>query len=156
MKLIITEEQLRLIIENENKVDMNLMKFNSFVDLNPSDWDKMFLHMNNKKGGKYDGYYIEGDLDFSERESEVTTLDYLVKVGGNLYLTYTKIKSLPRLVEVGGYLDLEKTQIKSLPMLSSVGGYLGLVRTPLSKKTSEEELRKQIKVGGKIYLNLWN
>jgi hypothetical protein len=79
-------------------------------------------------------------------------LDYLVKVGGNLYLANTKIESLPRLTEVGGFLNITKTKIKSLPKLSSVGGYLALLFTPLSKKISKEELEKQINVGREIYL----
>ena len=112
----------------------------------------MFLHINKKKGGKYDGYYIDGDLDLYEREADVTTLDYLVKVGGNLYLANTKIESLPRLTEVGGFLNITKTKIKSLPKLSSVGGYLALLFTPLSNKISKEELEKQINVGREIYL----
>ena len=149
MKLIITEEQLRLIIEGENE---KLINFTSFENVIPSKWDDMFLHINNKKGGKYDGYYINGDLDLYEREADVTNLDYLIRVDGNLYLASTGIGALPRLTEVGGFLDLTKTKIKSLPMLSSVGGYLSLHRTPLSKKTTKEELRKQINVGREIYL----
>ena len=150
MKLIITEEQYRLLIENED--GKNLIDLTSFENLKPSALDDMFLHINKKKGGKYDGYYIDGDLDLYKIEADDTTLDYLVKVGGNLYLANTKIESLPRLTEVGGFLNITKTKIKSLPMLSSVGGYLALLFTPLSNKISKEELEKQINVGREIYL----
>ena len=129
MKIIITEEQLRLIVENEDNDNLiNLTAvYNSGIP--PVEWDDMFKHLNNKKGDKYDGYYINGDVYLSS--SDITELNYLVKVGGNL--------------------DLRRTPIKSLPMLSYVGGSLDLVETPLSKVTTKKELRKQINVGGNIY-----
>ena len=47
MKLIITESQLRLIIENE---DENLLDFTPFYqDFSPNKWDDMFEHINKKK-----------------------------------------------------------------------------------------------------------
>ena len=129
MKIIINESQLRLIVENEDK---NLIDFTGVYEsgVSPNKWDEMFEHINNKKkGGKYDGYYIDGDVYLSS--SDITELNYLVKVGGNL--------------------DLRRTPIKSLPMLSYVGGSLDLVETPLSKVTTKKELRKQINVRGNIY-----
>ena len=128
MKIIINESQLRLIIENENK---NLIDFTGVYEsgVSPNKWDDMYEHINNKKGGKYIGYYINGDVYLSS--SDITELNYLVKVGGNL--------------------DLRRTPIKSLPMLTEVGGSLDLVETPLSKVTTKKELRKQINVGGNIY-----
>jgi hypothetical protein len=129
MKIIINESQLRLIVENED--NDNLINFTPFYKggIPPVEWDDMFEHMNNKKGGKYDGYYIDGFVDLCG--SDVTELKYLIKVGGTL--------------------DLRRTPIKSLPMLSYVGGSLDLVETPLSKVTTKKELRKQINVGGNIY-----
>ena len=131
MKIIINESQLRLIVENEGKKD-NLIDFTPFYmgGVPPVEWDEMYEHMNTKKkGGKYDGYYINGDVYLSS--SDITELNYLVKVGGNL--------------------DLRRTPIKSLPMLSYVGGSLDLVETPLSMVTTKKELRKQINVRGNIY-----
>ena len=128
MKIIINECQLRLIVENEDKNLINLTDFHD-SGVSPNKWDEMFLHLNKKKGGIYDGYYIDGDVYLSS--SDITELNYLVKVGGNL--------------------DLRRTPIKSLPMLSYVGGSLDLVETPLSKVTTKKELRKQINVGGNIY-----
>ena len=131
MKIIINESQLRLIVENEgedNLIDFTHVYKGGFP---PEEWDDMFLHLNNKKeGGKYDGYYINGDVNL--HKSDVTELKYLVRVGGML--------------------DLENTSIKSLPMLSEVGLSLYLRGTPLSKTTTEEELRKQINVEWVIYL----
>ena len=132
MKIIISEGQLRLIIESEKEdKGENLIDFTGVYEsgVSPNKLDDMFEHMNNKKGGKYDGYYIDGDVYLSS--SDITELNYLVKVGGNL--------------------DLRRTPIKSLPMLSYVGGSLDLVETPLSKVTTKKELRKQINVRGNIY-----
>ena len=133
MKIIISEGQLRLIIESEKEdKGENLIDFTGVYEsgVSPNKWDEMFEHINNKKtGGKYDGYYIDGDVYLSS--SDITELNYLVKVGGNL--------------------DLRRTPIKSLPMLSYVGGSLDLVETPLSKVTTKKELRKQINVRGNIY-----
>ena len=100
MKLIITESQYKMIVENEDK-DGNLLDFTPFVDVNPIKWDEMFERLNKKKGGKYDGYYIDGFVDLYK--SDVTELKYLVRVEG--------------------WLDLRDTFIESLPMLSYVGGY---------------------------------
>ena len=133
MKIIISEGQLRLIIESEKEdKGENLIDFTGVYEsgVSTNKWDEMFEHINNKKkGGKYDGYYIDGDVYLSS--SDITELNYLVKVGGNL--------------------DLRRTPIKSLPMLSYVGGSLDLVETPLSKVTTKKELRKQINVRGNIY-----
>ena len=173
MKIIINESQLRLIVENED--NDNLIDFTHVYNggFPPEEWDKMFEHINNKKkGGKYDGYYIDGDVDLEE--SNVTQLKYLVKVEGFLDLNNTPIESLPMLSYVEGFLDLDETQIESLPMLSyvegylslnktpieslpeglSVGGFLSISNTPLSKTTTREELRSKINVEGQIYLGL--
>jgi hypothetical protein len=171
MKIIINESQLRLIVENEDK---SLIDFTSFVDdhVDPVKWDDMFEHLNKKKGGIYDGYYINGDVDL--QDSNITQLKYLVIVEGNLDLNHSPIESLPMLKRVHGYLDLADTQIKSLPMLESVdyylrlnnspieslpeglsvGGFLNISNTPLSKTTTREELKSKINVEGQIYLGL--
>jgi hypothetical protein len=167
MKIIINESQLRLIVENEEE---NLLNFTGYKNIDPDEWDDMFKHLNNKKGGKYIGYYINGDVKLSY--SDVTELNYLVKVEGSLdlnnsqikllpMLSYvgdgldlmsTQIKLLPMLSEVGGFLSLYKSKIKLLPMLSYVGGFLDIRNTPFSTKTTEEKLRNKIEVNGFIYL----
>ena len=171
MKLIITEQQLRTLIENEDKGE-NLMDLTGIYEsgISPNKWDSMFEHMTKKKGGVYDGYYIDDKLIMNEYD--ITELKYLVKVSGNFDLSFTPIESLPKLESVGGGLYLNNSQIKSLPklesvgkslrlsftsikelpMLSYVGGDLYLKSTPLSKTTTEEELRNKIEVKGNIYL----
>ena len=170
MKIIINESQLRMIVENEGEdslIDFTHVYRTGFP---PEDWDDMYEHLNKKKGGIYDGYYIDSYVNLSY--SDVTELKYLVKVGGSLNLNGSKIKSLGNLKSVGGFLDLyntlietlgnlesvgghldlEDSLIKSLGNLKSVGGFLDLKNTPLFKKTTEEELRSKINVGGEIYL----
>ena len=171
MKIIINESQYKLIVENENKGG-NLIDLTDVYEsgVSPNKLDDMYEHINNKKGGKYIGYYINGDVDLEKYN--VNKLNYLVIVGGRLYLRHTPIKLLPMLsyvggsldlygsqieslpdgLSVGGYLDLSDTQIKSLPMLKYVGGSLYLRYTPLSKTTTRKELRSKINVEGHIYL----
>ena len=95
MKIIINESQLRLIIEHEDKD--NLINFTHVYTsgIPPEEWDDMFEHINTKKknGGKYDGYYIDGDVDL--QDSNITELKYLVRVEGSLNLNGSKIKMLP-------------------------------------------------------------
>jgi hypothetical protein len=149
MKIIINESQLRLIVENEGKD--NLINFTPFYNsADPNDWDDMFLHLNKKKGGIYDGYYIDGDVYL--QEFNVTKLDYLVIVGGRLNLNHSPIKSLPMLEYVGGYLDLYGSQIESLLDGLYVGGYLDIGDTQLSDNTTEKDLRDMIKVKKNIFL----
>jgi hypothetical protein len=175
MKLIITEEQLRLIIENEGKGE-NLIDLTDVYKsgVSPNKWDDIFLLLKEKKERKgdktYDGYYIDGVVSLFE--SEVTELKYLVKVGDRLILSYSKISSLPILEYVGGDLFLTDVPIESLPMLKYVGvdvylenskieslpkglyvgGNLYLRKTPLSKVTTIKELRNKIEVEGRIQL----
>ena len=147
MKIIINESQLKLIVENEGE---NLMDLSLYTDINPSKWDSIFERLNEKKGGKYDGYYIEGDVELYD--FDITKLEYLVKVEGKLDLRRTPIKLLPMLSYVGASLDLYGSQIKSLPDGLSVGGFLDLGDTPLSEVTTIEELRDTIKVKKSIFL----
>ena len=108
MKLIITEEQLRMIIESEK--EDNLIDFKQFKGISPNKWDNMFLHINKKKDNKYKGYYFSEDLMLSD--DEVDSLDYLIKVTDDLIITGSNIKSMDRLEQVGGDLDLYKCKIK--------------------------------------------
>lgn len=93
---------------------------------------------------------VVGDLDLFA--TNIESIDNLVSVGGNLNLSNTGIKSLDNLESVGDDLNLYRTRIQSLGNLKYVGGYLYLTKTPLSEKYSEEEIRKQVEVGGNIYL----
>jgi hypothetical protein len=82
----------------------------------------------------------------------IESLPMLKYVGGGLNLVDSKIKSLPVLEEVGDFISLYATNIESLPVLKYVGGNLNLKKTPLSKTTTEEELRNKIEVIGEIAL----
>ena len=63
---------------------------------------------------------------------------------GDLNLRNTPIQSLPDGLKVGGYLHLGGTSIQSLPPGLKVGGDLNLEGTPISKKYTEEEIRKMV------------
>ena len=154
MKIIITEEQLKLIVENEG--EDNLINFTLFYNsgIPPVEWDGMYEHMNKKKGGKYDGYYINGDIDkfgnksVDLRNQEINNLDYLVRVNGSLELSRTNIKSLERLEFVNGYLNLSRTNIKSLERLEVVNGYLDLYGTKISSLPSMKSIGGSLSIGG--------
>jgi len=93
---------------------------------------------------------VGGYLDLND--TQIESLGNLESVGGGLYLRNTPIKSLGNLISVGSYLELRNTQIESLGNLMSVGGYLHLRNTPISKKYTEEEIRKMVNVKGHIFI----
>jgi hypothetical protein len=65
----------------------------------------------------------------------------------------TPIQSLPPGLKVGGNLRSSNTLIQLLPDGLKVGGYLDLKNTPISKKYTEEEVRKMVPgVKGDIFL----
>ena len=73
---------------------------------------------------------------------------------GDLSLRNTPITSLPDNLTVRGYLDLNSTPITSLPYNLKVEGNLNLDNTPLSKKYTEDQIRKMVPgVKGNIYLS---
>ena len=126
MKIIINESQLRLIVENENKSHFN---FTKYVDADPSEWDDMYEHINKKKGDKYDGYYIDGNINLDG--SNVTELNHLVMVDGNFDGGGSFLESLSKLRVVSGNLELNNSNINNLDSLVKVGGYLNLSNTPI-------------------------
>ena len=116
---------------------------------------------------------VRGSLILSN--TSIQSLSPGLKVKGNLYLYNCKnlkslpddlrvrdlldlercknLKSLPDGLKVGGGLNLENTLIQSLPDDLEVGGDLNLINTPISKKYTEEEVRKMAPgVKGYIYL----
>ena len=122
--------------------------------------EKVFEFIKEKRGYDYPVIYkllngiplsddelnVSGDLNL--RESKITSLPDNLKVGGNLDLPCTDITSLPDNLKVGGDLNLIRTKITSLPDNLHVGGYLFLENTPLSKRYTEEEIRKMIEDRG--------
>ena len=131
MRIIISEEQYRYILENKltNKpIDKNLLEIS--VDEFLPIWS-IFIKTYKKKG--YDGLKLYGDLNLSELHVDdiEKILNEVVIVTGDLDLRDTTIKSLGSLEEVGGYLDLRKTPIKSLGKLRKVGDSLNLGKSEI-------------------------
>lgn len=94
---------------------------------------------------KYVGDYF---ICTSAKLKDLGKLEY---VGGDMNLG-CNIKSLNNLKEVVGDLVISYNPIESLGDLTNVWGDLYLDGTPLSKKTTEEEIRKNVNVKGDIFL----
>ena len=84
--------------------------------------------------------------------NQLTSLGNLQTVNRDLTLRFTNITSLGNLQSVGGDLGSSYTEITSLGNLKSVGGDLYLRNTPISKKYSEEEIRRMVDVKSEIIL----
>jgi hypothetical protein len=149
MKVIINENQYELLKEMKDKpLVYNFPSLDVFGYERPMDnWNLMQKFL--AKRGNPD-FTIDGDLDLND--TIIESLGNLTSVGEALYLSYTPIKSLGKLTSVGGDLHLFLTSIESLGNLTAVGGNLYLKKTPISEKYTEEEIRSQVKVEGKIYL----
>jgi hypothetical protein len=166
MKIIISERQLRQIIES--KEERNLLEVNVEYLLNNTSLVVRAL----KKG--VDGIVVGGDLYTIDLETYLVNdlLNNLVKVYGsldiggrikpssfdkleevtdNLYMIFNKdIKSLGSLKKVGKSLVLKGcNNLESFGDLEEVGDDLNISMTKLVK-FSDEEIREKIKVGGKI------
>jgi hypothetical protein len=160
MKYIITEAQYKLLMEEDEILNIHFDIFNN-------DWNilQKFLE---RRGNP--PYKLSGDLnlfgvpieslgslisvggDLNLYKSKIESLGSLTSVGGDLDLRHSQIKSLGNLTSVGSDLNLNKTPIKSLGNLTSVGDNLYLRNTPISKTHSEEDIRNKVKVDGEIYL----
>ena len=142
MKIIITESQYKRILkeEEEQKV-LHIPSLKFFND----DWNLLQKFLESKGNPPYS---IGGDLDLEK--TPIKSLGNLTSVGRNLNLKRTPIESLGNLTSVGSFLDLRRTPIESLGNLTSVGGDLYLYDTPLSRKYTEEDIRKMVDVGGEI------
>jgi hypothetical protein len=159
MKYIITEAQYKLLMEQDEILNLPFDAFN--------DWNLLQKFLN-KRGNP--PYKISGDLDLYGapieslgnlisvdgylilEETPIESLGNLTSVSGNLYLNGTPIESLGSLRSVGGDLILFETQIESLGNLRSVGGDLDLDTTPMSITHTEKDIRDKVNVGGEIFL----
>ena len=141
MKYLITERQLKLIKEQDEILKLDFDFFNK-------NWNVLQKFLERRGNPPY---IITGDLDLSFNKT-IKSLGNLQSVVGDLNLYDSKIKSLENLQSVGGFLNLYDSKIESLGNLQSVGGYLYLKNTPLSKTTTEKDIRDQVEVGGSIYL----
>ena len=143
MKVIINEEQLRLIIESKNKI----MAVPAVLFL-----DKTDVILDNYKRKGFDGIKILGGVNYNKQDKDFDRIfDNVVEVERYLDLNYTKIKSLGNLEYVGGNLYLGYCKkLKSFGGLKYVGGNLFIDNSPLLK-LSDEEIRSQVEIKGKIY-----
>jgi hypothetical protein len=143
MKVIINEEQLRLIIESKNKI----MAVPAVLFL-----DKTDVILDNYKKKGFDGIKILGGVNYNKQDKDFDRIfDNVVEVERYLDLNYTKIKSLGNLEYVGGNLYLGYCKkLKSFGELKYVGGNLFIDNSPLLK-LSDEEIRSQVEIKGKIY-----
>jgi hypothetical protein len=143
MKVIISEEQLRILIESENKI----MNVPAVLFL-----DKTDVILDNYKKKGFDGIKILGGVNYNKQDKDFDRIfDNVVEVERYLDLDYTKIKSLGNLKYVGGNLYLGYCKkLKSFGELKYVGGNLFIDNSPLLK-LSDEEIRSQVEIKGKIY-----
>ena len=136
---------------------INLLKENKILvpRRSPEERQKNYIISIQKQIQQYIKNGSKGYLDL--RDTPITSLPDNLKVGGSLNLYNTKITSLPDNLKVGGYLDLSNTKITSLPDNLKVGGGLYLSNTPLSKKYTQDQIKKMIEdkggnIGGNIIL----
>ena len=143
MKIIINEEQLRILIESENKI----MNVPAVLFL-----DKTDVILDNYKKKGFDGIKILGGVNYNKQDKDFDRIfDNVVEVERYLDLNYTKIKSLGNLEYVGGNLYLGYCKkLKSFGELKYVGGNLFIDNSPLLK-LSDEAIRSQVEIKGKIY-----
>ena len=148
MNYLITESQLKVIVEEEQKV-LHIPGLKIFGN----DWDVLQMFLESKGNPLYS---LGGNLNLVGLEVE--SLGNLVSVQHDLYAYDTPLESLGKLTSVGGLMDLSNTQIESLGDLSFVGGSLVLNGIPLfgkdasprSLERQSEILRRKIYVKGNI------
>lgn len=152
MKLIITEEQLRLIIESEG--DGKLLSIHEDILRMDNGIGKILKLYNIRKESKgWNGIKIIGDLNFYEMDAdsvddiinfvkEVVYIDGMLAIpnGEGFEYNFSKLKvingslkaanldnvSFPTLEYVNGDVDLQNTENINLPKLRKVDGYLRL------------------------------
>jgi hypothetical protein len=94
----------------------------------------------------------ERQLKLIKEQDEILELDFdFFNNNWNILQKFLERRGNPPYI-ITGDLDLRNTNIESLGNLKSVGGYLYLTNTPLSKTTTEEEIRNQVEVEGEIVM----
>ena len=145
MNYLITESQLKVIVEEEQKV-LHIPDFKIFGN----DWDVLQRFLKSKGNPLYS---LGGNLNLVGLEVE--SLGNLVSVQHDLYAYDTPLKSLGKLTSVGGLMDLSNTPIESLGNLSFVGGSLVLSGTALRNDSyplnlNSLQIRQTVDVQGSI------
>jgi len=157
MKLIITEEQLKILVEYGIRDKVFNVPGESLED--KDFFYKMYkLYRDNKESKNYVGIRVIGDFNLmgvlgGNLSSELIYFcNNLVQVDGDLKVVNNYMVNFPKLRRVQGNMTLSMTEVESLPELIYVGGDLKIKVTPLGERTTEEELRNQINVDGDIIL----
>lgn len=145
MDYLITESQLKVIVEEEQKV-LHIPDLKIFGN----DWDVLQRFLESKGNPLYS---LGGNLNLVGLNVE--SLGNLVSVQDDLYAYDTPLKSLGKLTSVGGLMDLSNTPIKSLGNLSFVGGSLVLSGTSLRNDSyplnlNSLQIRQTVDVQGSI------
>ena len=145
MNYLITESQLKVIVEEEQKV-LRIPDFRIFGN----DWDVLQRFLKSKGNPLYS---LGGNLNLVGLNVE--SLGNLVSVQHDLYAYDTPLKSLGKLTSVGGLMDLSNTPIESLGNLSFVGGSLVLNGTALRNDSyplnlNSLQIRQTVDVQGSI------
>ena len=149
MKLIITEEQYRLIIENEGRI---LSLPVELID-SPEKINKIMDRYNeDKERRNFRGINIIGSfnvLDYPELMDYIglrNLMKEVVSVRGDLILNESSVSQLPKLRYVEGVLELEETMTEELPSLVEVGEDLNVNYTFIDELPLLEKV-------GTIYLS---
>ena len=96
--------------------------------------------------------YVGDTLDLESCQN-FESLGNLKSVAGYFNLRNCKnLQSLGDLKHVGSWLDIGYSNVESLGNLKYVGSDLYSVYVPLSKKYTEYDIRKMVKVVGNVYL----
>ena len=154
MKLIITEEQLRLIVENEGMgklftIPEDLLRMDSGIT------KALNLYNRTKEVKGWDGIKIMGEFNLYDMDADSVKdiinfvkevvyingmlaipngdigydFDKLEIINGNLRTSNLDVVSFPSLEYIGGDVVLDNTEIIDLPKLKRVDGYLRLTKS---------------------------
>jgi len=176
MKIIITEEQLRLIIENEGGGKLLTLPA-EFLDKEKGFEKTYNLYIKNKDSKNYNGIKLIGEVNldyfdyFSDEGSEIVNqfFDEVVEIDGDFYSgDYVDLSKLSKLRYVSGTLEIPSTYVMELPNLIKVGGDLSLGGTfiktlPLLERVDGEffltnssiiSIPNLVSVGGSMNCNM--
>jgi hypothetical protein len=131
MKIIISQDQIDKMKSIIDKVGIESLGIDSYrlVEMG-------FIQ-------KYDG-------SLNLRDTPIKSLGNLEYVGKTLVLINTNVSDLGNLEYVGISLDLFNTNVSDFGNLKYIGGNLYIKNSPIDK-LSDEEIRSQVEIKGKIY-----
>lgn len=163
MKIILTEKQLRLIIESESEgklftLPLELLeKEDGFIKMSN-------LYFQNKEKKNYSGIkivgylnldYIEVDLD-SKGNSINDLLDEVVVMDGDFSSgDYTEISKFSKLKYANGFFEIHSTKVTELPNLIKVSE-LSIINTPIKSLPSLERVDKDFYFKGSKIVSIPN